>query len=229
MTWRIEHGTAYLLCFDIPFGPDCLATGCARPAGPFAYAEHYLGITDDLSERPRRHAKGRGAALTGHVAQAGIGWVLTRTWLDADRDLERRLKEDWAKAWCPRCRVEEIMSDRDPVFRKVMERARDDMRAALAAAWADRHRATSERAGAWQWGRDVRAAQQRFRASRSQAGRDWVATHSLRGLRRSVLSCVLDDKPVVTPPAIWRWPVRRAAGTAAAGPRDAGAARPPSA
>ncbi len=148
---------------------------------------------------------------------------MARVWLDANRDLEERLKQDWAKAWCPRCRVERIMSQRDPAFQARMEQIRDDFRAVLAAAGIERRQAASERAGTQRWYRTVRAAQQQLRTARSQAGHQWVAAHSLRGLRRTVLECVLADKPVVTPPAIWRWPVRRAvAGTAAAGPRDAG-------
>ncbi len=70
-TWFIEHGTAYLLCFDLPFGKLRPMT---RPeAGKVSTASHYLGVTDDLPGRarwcpdracpPGRHRLGRGPCL----------------------------------------------------------------------------------------------------------------------------------------------------------------------
>jgi hypothetical protein len=201
-TWSIEHGWAYLLCFDVPFGE--LRPHSRPEAGKFIVVSHYLGISDDPLGRLKAHDEGRGSVLTGHVREAGIGWVVARVWLDADRGLERRLKEEWAKKWCLRCRAERIMSRRDPAFQSVMEQIRDDFRRALAAARTERRLAGSERAGRQGFYRAARAAQRQLRAARSQVVREWAATHSLRGLRRSVLQCMADDKPVVTLPAAWR-------------------------
>lgn len=75
-----EHGvdgTIYLLHFDRPFG----------------HAAHYLGWASpgNLSFRLAHHGGPSGANLMRHVAEAGIGWTLARTWA-GDRHRERRLK-----------------------------------------------------------------------------------------------------------------------------------------
>jgi len=87
-----EHpaGTVYLLCLDEPFG----------------HARHYTGYAGpgNLPWRLGHHAAGTGANLLRHVAKAGIGWQLVRTW-PGDRHVERRLKRaGGATRRCPRCR-----------------------------------------------------------------------------------------------------------------------------
>lgn len=87
-------GTVYLVCLDQPFG----------------HARHYLGWASPgrLAQRQMHHRCGSGANLLRHVAAAGIGWELSRTW-PGDRYLERRLKNRGGKArLCPRCRPELI-------------------------------------------------------------------------------------------------------------------------
>jgi hypothetical protein len=91
--WRRESrghaGTCYLLHFDAPFG----------------HARHYLGWASpgNLAGRLAHHAAGSGSNLLRHVAKAGIGWELTRTW-PGDRNLERRLKNRGGHArLCPAC------------------------------------------------------------------------------------------------------------------------------
>jgi hypothetical protein len=80
-------GTVYLLHFDAPFG----------------HARHYTGWASDLYGRLAHHGGPGGANLLQHVAKAGIGWQLARTW-DGDRYLERRLKRrGGATRRCPIC------------------------------------------------------------------------------------------------------------------------------
>lgn len=81
-------GTVYLIHFD----------------KPFRHARHYIGWASDLDGRLAHHRKGTGANLLKHVARAGIGWVLARTW-EGDRTMERRLKNRKnAAQLCPICR-----------------------------------------------------------------------------------------------------------------------------
>lgn len=86
------QGTVYLLHFDRPFG----------------HARHYLGWAGpgNLGHRLAHHAAGSGANLLRHVAAAGIGWTLVRTW-SADRHEERRIKRRGGLGrCCPSCRPE---------------------------------------------------------------------------------------------------------------------------
>jgi hypothetical protein len=81
-------GTVYLLHLDAPFG----------------HARHYTGWASDLYGRLAHHGTTTGANLLLHVAKAGIGWQLARTW-NGDRHLERRLKRaGGATRRCPLCR-----------------------------------------------------------------------------------------------------------------------------
>lgn len=85
-----QPGTVYLLHFDRPLG----------------HARHYLGHTDGpLERRLAQHGGPNGAALMRHVAAAGIGWRLARTW-DGDRHRERQLKNQGGHTrHCPICRA----------------------------------------------------------------------------------------------------------------------------
>ena len=81
------QGTIYLICFDKPFG----------------HARHYLGWAVDHHKRLRRHRKGIGAKLLRAVQNAGIGYVVVRTW-QGDRKFERKLKDRNNRGkLCPRC------------------------------------------------------------------------------------------------------------------------------
>ena len=67
------------------------------------HAGHYLGSTDDLTRRLAEHRAGRGARLIEVITEAGIDFVLARTW-QGDRNLERRLKRrKEAPRLCPLC------------------------------------------------------------------------------------------------------------------------------
>lgn len=77
-------------------------------AEPFGHARHYCGWAGpgNLTWRLAHHAAGTGANLLRHVAKAGIGWELGRTW-PGDRHLERRIKNRGGlRRACPVCRPE---------------------------------------------------------------------------------------------------------------------------
>ena len=87
---RAIPGTVYLLHFD----------------ERYQHAAHYLGWSSNLPVRLAAHESGQGARLTEVVAEAGIRWVLTRTWPGATRDYERTLKNQGGRArLCPACGV----------------------------------------------------------------------------------------------------------------------------
>ncbi len=78
----------YLLCFSRPFG----------------HARHYMGSAESLEQRLREHEAGRGSRLLFYVRQAGISWVLARTWVGG-RQRERQLKRQGGHSrLCPICR-----------------------------------------------------------------------------------------------------------------------------
>lgn len=71
---------------------------------PYRHAQHYLGWTEDLAHRLRRHRAGNGARLLAVVQAAGIGWQLVRVWF-GPRAYERRLKRRHSnRRLCPICR-----------------------------------------------------------------------------------------------------------------------------
>lgn len=195
MTWNIQHGSGYLLCFDKRFGKPRPTS--APAVAKFSYATHYLGMTDGIRNRISDHDSGHGSKLTRHVRRAGIGWAVTRTWEDANRDEEIRLKAPGAGHWCPRCSAERVMK-RDPVYREVMAQALTRFEVALEAAEAERIHAATKSAGTRLWNSATRQAREQFRETRRQAGADWLAAHSKPGLRRESLACVLEDKPVAS-------------------------------
>lgn len=89
-------GTIYLLHFE----------------RPFKHARHYLGWATQLEERLWHHKNGTGANLLKHVRAAGISWTLVRTWENADRNEERRIKNMGGLARvCPDCQFERAMKE----------------------------------------------------------------------------------------------------------------------
>lgn len=78
----------YLLHFDPAFG----------------HAQHYLGWAKDIDDRLARHMKGIGSNLVRHAVAAGSRVELVRTWEDATRTDEARLKKQGSRArLCPIC------------------------------------------------------------------------------------------------------------------------------
>ena len=75
---------------------------------PYQHARHYIGYTDNLDQRIHDHeCNAHGARLLQVVREAGIHFVVVRTWPDGDPALERKLKRQ-KKAWmlCPMCKAE---------------------------------------------------------------------------------------------------------------------------
>ena len=70
----------------------------------YEHAQHYLGLSNDVPRRMEEHRSGQGSPLMKAVTKAEIPWDVVRTWKDADRILERRLKNQ-KNAWrlCPIC------------------------------------------------------------------------------------------------------------------------------
>ena len=70
----------------------------------YKHAQHYLGLSNDIPRRMEEHSSGQGSALMKAVTEADIPWDVVRTWKNADRMLERRLKNQ-KNAWrlCPIC------------------------------------------------------------------------------------------------------------------------------
>lgn len=71
---------------------------------PYHHAGHYIGwCAGDVQTRHAQHVAGQGARLLEVVADAGIGFSITRTWV-GDRKFERQLKNQKnAKRLCPAC------------------------------------------------------------------------------------------------------------------------------
>ena len=70
--------------------------------------QHYIGYTNNLKRRMHDHELGTlGAKLLVAVRNAGINFEVVRTWPDADRSFERKLKNrKQASCFCPVCRAE---------------------------------------------------------------------------------------------------------------------------
>lgn len=76
-------------------------------AQPFKHAQHYIGWTNFgcLEQRMRHHRNGNGARLMHIVTKAGIEWTVVRTWENATKSFERRLKRTRkASIYCPVCK-----------------------------------------------------------------------------------------------------------------------------
>jgi predicted GIY-YIG superfamily endonuclease len=72
-----------------------------------AHAAHYMGMSEDVSARLAEHGTPRGAKLTRAAHNAGLCWVVAKTWVGGRR-LERKLKsrKNAPRQLCPICRGE---------------------------------------------------------------------------------------------------------------------------
>lgn len=72
----------------------------------YKHAGHYLGWAKNIDSRVAKHRKGTSQAkLTIFASNAGIEMELVRTWENADRNQERKLKNSGSLAiHCPLCR-----------------------------------------------------------------------------------------------------------------------------
>jgi predicted GIY-YIG superfamily endonuclease len=68
-------------------------------------ARHYLGFSQNVTARVKRHKAGRGAPLLGAMTQRRIGWRVVRTWRGKDGYFEQSLKRNYALSdLCPVCK-----------------------------------------------------------------------------------------------------------------------------
>jgi predicted GIY-YIG superfamily endonuclease len=77
---------------------------------PFGHAMHYIGSCHRtrLQKRLTLHNRGRGARLTAAAGEAGIRFVLARTW-DGGRQRERQIKtQGGASRYCPICKGHDV-------------------------------------------------------------------------------------------------------------------------
>ena len=73
---------------------------------PYRQAKHYLGYSEDISQRYFLHCAGIGARLTQVAVKAGCKLYLARIWPEQSRDFERWLKNKKnAPALCPICNI----------------------------------------------------------------------------------------------------------------------------
>ncbi len=70
---------------------------------PYRHARHYVGWTDNLTNRLADHQHGNGARLIAVIRHAGIGFTLART-CTGDRTRERAIKRAGGPLrYCPLC------------------------------------------------------------------------------------------------------------------------------
>ncbi len=88
----------YLIHLESPIG---------NPDNKRAQAQHYIGVTKNLTSRIKRHKIGQGAAMLRAANNRGIRWAVVRTWDNGNRAMEKKLKaRKNAKQLCPVCRGE---------------------------------------------------------------------------------------------------------------------------
>jgi len=91
-----------------------------------AHAAHYLGMSDSVSERLAEHGTSHGAKLTYAARQAGLSWVVARTWCGG-RKFEKKLKSQKnGPRLCPICRgditLAEVLQRQPPPRPRVIGR-----------------------------------------------------------------------------------------------------------
>lgn len=104
-------GYLYLLHFSQPFGTPQTDEKraqyglCPRKRQDIRGVKHYLGYAEsDIVQRVHEHENGQGAALTRAAHNVGVTFTIARTWDNATRKTERRLKNHKNHArLCPLC------------------------------------------------------------------------------------------------------------------------------
>lgn len=74
---------------------------------PYKHALHYIGFCEEggLEKRMKMHMRGNGSRLIRVITKAGIGFSVSRVWENADRNFERKLKNNsHSKKLCPICK-----------------------------------------------------------------------------------------------------------------------------
>lgn len=93
----------YLLCFS----------------EAISHSKHYLGfaVDNDVSARIAKHRSGQGLRICRAAAKRGIEIRLAVVIPDADRNFERKLKnQKMANRWCPLCAVDAKRRRKVPIF-----------------------------------------------------------------------------------------------------------------
>ncbi len=92
-------GVVYLLHFISKRGKDRRGEHARHQ-----HAGHYVGYTDNLAQRLAEHRAGRGAVLTRVIGEAGLSFLVVRTWGGATLVDEQRVKNRGGAAkLCPLC------------------------------------------------------------------------------------------------------------------------------
>lgn len=73
---------------------------------PYQHAKHYIGYAKNVKARVESHRNGTsGARLMSVIREAGIGFVVAKTWAKGTKKFERQLKNrGGASRICPICR-----------------------------------------------------------------------------------------------------------------------------
>lgn len=70
----------------------------------FYHARHYIGWTQNLSQRMSYHRNGNGAKILNALNKLGIEYTVVREWEDGTPELEKQLKRQKnSKRFCPIC------------------------------------------------------------------------------------------------------------------------------
>lgn len=92
-------GTVYLLHFISKRGKDKRGQHAK-----YQHAGHYVGFTENLPKRLTEHRTGRGANLMRVIANAGLSFLVARTWGGTTEVDEQRVKNRGGAArLCPIC------------------------------------------------------------------------------------------------------------------------------
>lgn len=71
----------------------------------YYHAQHYIGYSPNIEDRLLKHLHGDGARLMQVIGELGIPWEVAFIWPGADRNFERRIKNQHnAARLCPLCR-----------------------------------------------------------------------------------------------------------------------------
>jgi predicted GIY-YIG superfamily endonuclease len=70
----------------------------------YRHAKHYVGYANNLDARIAHHRNGTGANLTKYASAAGCQLIVARTWNNATRATERKIKTSRHHSrLCPLC------------------------------------------------------------------------------------------------------------------------------
>jgi predicted GIY-YIG superfamily endonuclease len=78
----------------------------------YKHAQHYIGYTDNLEKRLKRHQAKQGSKFVAAMLNNGINFLLARTWEGVDYSFERKLKNRHKSSmFCPICKNEKELKN----------------------------------------------------------------------------------------------------------------------